>query len=62
MSKNINCKKSWHPSCFEVQNKIRNYKIKEEERKKRKELVIYELNEEINEENKLQRMNWMIEE
>ncbi|KAI5149618.1 hypothetical protein ENBRE01_1400 [Enteropsectra breve] len=34
MAKNINCKKVWHPSRHEVQNKIKRYKMDLEESRK----------------------------
>lgn len=61
MAKNINCKKSWHPTRFELQCKIQDYKMKEEEKEKRKQLVVLELEEDKRCFGEVRRMKWMEE-
>lgn len=61
MSKNLNCKKSWHPSRFEQQSKIQKYIKEKEEREKRKQLILFELEREKNNYKTIKRMNWMFE-
>ncbi|ELQ76047.1 hypothetical protein THOM_0981 [Trachipleistophora hominis] len=61
MAKNINCKKSWHPTRFEIQSKIHEYKMKEDEKEKRKQLIASELEEEERCFGEVRRMKWMEE-
>lgn len=59
MAKNINCKKSWHPTRFETQSKIKEYKMKENMRKSKAQEVLLELSKQNDDFAKLQRMKWM---
>lgn len=56
MSKNLNCKKKFHPTRHEQKIKIQKYKAAKEERKRRiKSLIVNRKKTE------LKRMRWMME-
>ena len=61
MAKNSNCKKSWHPTRFEQQNRIEQFKKRQEEKKRRKRISFIDKKFNKTERKTFKRLDWMYE-
>ncbi|KRH93806.1 hypothetical protein M153_5580001919 [Pseudoloma neurophilia] len=59
MTKNTNCKKSWHPTRFEHKEKIEKFKKQQDDKKRAKRIKLMKKVQDEQQGNKLKRFEWM---